>query len=67
MLADTSASRVPQLLTVAETMSTMRISRATIYRLFAAGELQWIQIGAHRRVTVAEVERFIAANAKASA
>lgn len=52
--------RVPQLLTVSQAMSVLQVSRATLYRLFAAGELRWVQIGAHRRVSVAEVHRFIA-------
>lgn len=56
------ADRVPQLLTVTETMGVLKVSRATIYRLFAAGELSWVQIGAHRRVTVAEVERFVSSH-----
>lgn len=60
-------AHVPQLLTVSEAMSMLRVGRTTLYRLFNAGELAWVQIGAHRRVAVAEVERFIAANAKASA
>ncbi|GFG83354.1 helix-turn-helix domain-containing protein [Mycolicibacter algericus] len=63
----TAAVRVPQLLTVTETMGVLKVSRATLYRLFAAGELRWVQIGAHRRISVAEVQRFITANAKASA
>lgn len=58
--------RVPQLLTVSEAMGVLRISRATLYRLFASGELQWIQIGAHRRITVAEVARFVAEHCRAA-
>lgn len=50
------------LLTVGEAGAKLRSSRATIYRLFASGELAWVQIGARRRVTAAEVERFIAAH-----
>ena len=56
-----------KLLTVLETAGAIRSSRATVYRLFAAGELAWVQIGARRRVTAAEVDRFIAAHIEASA
>jgi excisionase family DNA binding protein len=42
------------------------ISRSSIYRLFEAGELAWVQIGASRRVTSAEIHRFIAAHTEAS-
>jgi excisionase family DNA binding protein len=38
------------LLTVSEAASALRISRSSIYRLFDAGELGWVQIGASRRV-----------------
>lgn len=48
-----------QLLTVAEVMADMRISRTGLYRLFNAGELAWVQVGAHRRVSSAEVSRYI--------
>ncbi|PQM45708.1 hypothetical protein C1Y40_04152 [Mycobacterium talmoniae] len=48
-----------QLLTVNEAVAALRTSRTGIYRLFASGELRWVQIGARRRITAAEVERFI--------
>jgi predicted DNA-binding transcriptional regulator AlpA len=42
------------------------MSRSSIYRLFDAGQLGWVQIGASRRVTSAEIERFIAAHTEAA-
>jgi excisionase family DNA binding protein len=48
------------LLTVSEAAAALRISRSSIYRLFDGGELAWVQIGASRRVTSAEIHRFIA-------
>jgi len=50
------------LLTVSEAATALRISRSSIYRLFDAGELGWVHIGAARRVATAEVHRFIAAH-----
>ncbi|MGE2714223.1 helix-turn-helix domain-containing protein [Mycolicibacterium litorale] len=50
------------LLTVAESAAALRVSRPTIYRLFAAGELSWVQVGGRRRVTAAEIARFIDAH-----
>ncbi len=50
------------LLTVSEAATALRISRSSIYRLFDAGELGWVHIGAARRVTAAEIHRFIAAH-----
>jgi excisionase family DNA binding protein len=55
------------LLTVQETAAKFKSSRATVYRLFAAGELAWVQIGARRRVTAAEIDRFIAEHTEVSA
>lgn len=49
------------LLTVAEAAGALRISRSSVYRLFDTGELAWVQIGAARRDTSAEIHRFIAA------
>jgi excisionase family DNA binding protein len=54
------------LLTVSEAAATLRISRSSIYRLFEAGELAWVQIGASRRLTSAEIHRFIAAHTEAA-
>jgi len=54
------------LLTVSEAASALRISRSSIYRLFDAGELAWVQIGASRRVTSAEIHRFVAAHTQAA-
>ncbi|WP_207546942.1 helix-turn-helix domain-containing protein [Mycobacterium kubicae] len=54
------------LLTVSEAAAALRISRSSIYRLFEGGELAWVQIGASRRVTSAEIHRFIAAHTEAA-
>jgi excisionase family DNA binding protein len=54
------------LLTVSEAAAALRISRSSIYRLFDAGELAWVQIGASRRVTSAEIHRFIEAHTEAA-
>jgi excisionase family DNA binding protein len=45
------------LLTVSEAAAALRISRSSIYRLFDAGELAWVQIGSSRRVTSVEIHR----------
>jgi len=54
------------LLTLSEAAAALRISRSSLYRLFEAGELAWVQIGASRRVTSAEIHRFIAAHTEAA-
>jgi excisionase family DNA binding protein len=54
------------LLKVSEAAAALRISRSSLYRLFESGELAWIQIGASRRVTSAEIHRFIAAHTEAA-
>lgn len=50
------------LLTVSDVVATLKVSRPTVYRLFASGELAWVQVGAHRRVAQTELDRFIAAH-----
>jgi excisionase family DNA binding protein len=52
----------PGLLTVAEAHNYLKVSRASLYRLMAAGELEWVQIGARRRFTQAAIDKFIAAH-----
>jgi excisionase family DNA binding protein len=54
------------LLKVSEAAAALRISRSSLYRLFESGELAWVQIGASRRVTSAEIHHFIAAHTEAA-
>jgi excisionase family DNA binding protein len=70
-----SAERIPftgrpingsLLLKVSEAAAALRISRSSLYRLFESGELAWVQIGASRRVTSAEIHRFIDAHTEAA-
>jgi excisionase family DNA binding protein len=55
-----------RLLTIVEAAEVLNVSRSSIYRLFDAGQLAWVQIGGCRRVTSAEIERFIAAHTEAA-
>jgi len=50
----------PVLLTVDDLVQLTSISRAKWYDLIAKGELRTVQIGRSRRVTVEELQRFIA-------
>jgi excisionase family DNA binding protein len=55
-----------RLLTIVEAADVLSISRSSIYRLFDAGHLAWLQIGGSRRVASTEIERFIAAHTEAA-
>jgi excisionase family DNA binding protein len=55
-----------RLLTIVEAADALRISRSSVYRLFDTGQLAWVQIGASRRVTSSEIDRFIAAHTEAA-
>jgi excisionase family DNA binding protein len=54
------------LLTIPEAAARLRISRSTIYRLFDAGELRWVRVCASRRVSTAEINRFISEHTEAA-
>jgi excisionase family DNA binding protein len=53
-------------LTIVEAAEALRISRSSVYRLFDAGQLAWVQISSSRRVTSAEIDRFIEAHTEAA-
>jgi excisionase family DNA binding protein len=48
-----------RLLTVADIIAALRISRSSVYRLFESGQLPWIQIGSSRRVRPEDLTQFI--------
>ena len=64
--SDVGVLGTSRLLTIPEVAAALRISRSSIYRLSEAGELAWVQIGAARRVTSAEVNRFVAKHIEAA-
>jgi excisionase family DNA binding protein len=54
------------LLTIPEAAARLRISRSSVYRLFDAGELRWVRVCTSRRVSTAEINRFIAEHTEAA-
>ena len=66
-LREASPQSARRLLTIREAADELRISRSSVYRLFDAGQLAWVQIGSSRRVTSMESERFIAAHTEEAA
>jgi excisionase family DNA binding protein len=47
-------------LTVAEVAGMLRVSTMTVYRLIKAGELPAVRVGKSYRLSVDEVDRFVA-------
>ena len=62
LTAITESAQAGPLLTVPEAAAALRISRSSIYRLFDSGELSWVLVCSKRRVSAAEIFRFIAAH-----
>ena len=60
------APNLTLLLTIPEAAERLRISRSSIYRLFDAGERRWVRVCASRRVSTAEINRFIAEHTEAA-
>jgi excisionase family DNA binding protein len=54
------------LLTIPKVATALRISRSSVYRLFDGGELRWVRVGSTRRVSSAEISRFIAEHTEAA-
>jgi excisionase family DNA binding protein len=61
-IAESPPSRTSLLLTIPEAAAALRVSRSSIYRLLDSGKLPWVQICGKRRVSTAEIHRFIAAH-----
>jgi excisionase family DNA binding protein len=59
---DVTPANAGQLLTIPEAAAALRISRSSVYRLFDSGELCWVRICGSRRVSAAEINRFITAH-----
>jgi excisionase family DNA binding protein len=58
---------LPRLLTVEEVGEVLRISRSQAYALMAAGDLDFVQVGARRRVTLDALVEFIGREREAAA
>lgn len=52
--------------TIAETLERLPISRSQLYRLFDAGELRTMKVGARRLVPASELDAFIARQLEAA-
>ena len=49
-----------QYLTVAEVAHTLRVSTMTVYRLIKSGDLRAVRVGKSYRLSVDEVDRYLA-------
>lgn len=57
--AATTDESPPKLLTVPQAAEAMQVSRMTIYRMFQAGDLRWVQVGGRRRIPYSELVRVL--------
>jgi excisionase family DNA binding protein len=56
-----------ELLSPAQACASLAISRPTLYRLMARGEISAIKIGRGTRIQSAEIERFVASRSSVQA
>ncbi|CAN5176756.1 hypothetical protein BH24ACT1_BH24ACT1_02670 [soil metagenome] len=49
-----------QYLTVAEVAETLRVSTMTVYRLIKSGDLRAVRVGKSYRLSIDEVDRYLA-------
>jgi excisionase family DNA binding protein len=54
----------PRAFSIRETERAVNLSRATIYRLIAAGKLKTVKVGARRLVPVAAIDALLDGGAK---
>ena len=59
----TSKDPTPLLLTVPEAARLLAVGRTSLYRLIWGGELEPVHIGRSIRLSIAELERFVAERA----
>lgn len=62
LLGSSARTKYVVLLKVSQVATALSISRSSVYRLFETGDLKWVKVGSHRRVSSAEIDRFIAAH-----
>src|SRR6185369_7190859 len=58
-MATTETTCIPQLLTVAEVLAVLRVSRATLWRLTSRGDLPVVRIGDRTLFRPRDVARFV--------
>ena len=54
----------PDLWTVEEVAASLRVTRATMYRIAAAGDIETVRVGGQIRITGAAVTEYIARNTR---
>lgn len=52
-------SQAPRLLTIAETVSELNVSRRTVWRLIAAKDLAIVRLGRAVRITAVSIDKLI--------
>jgi excisionase family DNA binding protein len=53
-------------ITIAEAVSRLSISRATLYRIMDRGEIEYVTVGKRRRIPLSEIERICGSATRAT-